>query len=316
MSNHHDSPLADSDSANSASAQPLAGQTILVTRPADQADSMGQALAKLGANVLIQPAIEIRPPADWQPVDSAIGRLSEFDWVVFVSRNGVNYFLDRCQQLGVDFADSAQRLQLSVAAGGAKTASVLQARGVHVDLIPNSFDSEAMAAALLAVADEATTNKKDVDKKIADKKIADKVNTQDATIGKQDSGAIKFLIVRANRGSPVIAEALANANILCEQIAVYENSDVTTADPTITLKMQTGEVDWVTVTSSAIARSLVNLFGKTLQKSKLVSISPTTSEVLRELGYPPSAEASEFDMPGVVKAMMESDITGKFTLDN
>src|SRR5262249_58976827 len=39
----------------------LFGQTILITRPRDQADDLARPLAELGANVLFQPAIEIKP---------------------------------------------------------------------------------------------------------------------------------------------------------------------------------------------------------------------------------------------------------------
>ena len=65
-----------------------------------------------------------------------------------------------------------------------------------------------------------------------------------------------------------------------------------------------GRIDWITVTSSAIARALAAMFGKDLQRSKLASISPITSGVLRELGYPPAAEARQYTMPGLVEAIV------------
>ena len=70
--------------------------------------------------------------------------------------------------------------------------------------------------------------------------------------------------------------------------------------------MAAGEVDWVTVTSSAIARSLANLFGDDLKKSKLASISPVTTGTLNELGFSPSAEALEYTMDGVVEAILRT----------
>jgi uroporphyrinogen-III synthase len=51
---------------------------------------------------------------------------------------------------------------------------------------------------------------------------------------------------------------------------------------------------------------LANLFGPDLQRTKLVSISPITSGVLRELGYEPAAEAREFTMRGVVEAVVRA----------
>ncbi|HVT29768.1 MAG TPA: uroporphyrinogen-III C-methyltransferase, partial [Lacipirellulaceae bacterium] len=75
--------------------RPLFGRTVLVTRPEHQSDDLAARLRSLGANVLRQPAIEICPPTDWTAVDRAIGRLAEFDWLVFSSSNGVDYFLGR-----------------------------------------------------------------------------------------------------------------------------------------------------------------------------------------------------------------------------
>ena len=65
-----------------------------------------------------------------------------------------------------------------------------------------------------------------------------------------------------------------------------------------------GQIDWTTVTSSAIARSLARLFGESLQRTKLASISPITSATLRELGFEPAAEAKEYTMAGVVAAIV------------
>ena len=45
------------------------------------------------------------------------------------------------------------------------------------------------------------------------------------------------------------------------------------------------------------------MFGVQLRKARLASISPITSQTLRELGHPPAAEASEYTMAGLVAAM-------------
>ena len=75
--------------------RPLFGRRVLVTRAAHQASELASALSDLGADVLVQPAIEIAPPADWAPVDAALARIDEFDWIVFSSANGVRSLLDR-----------------------------------------------------------------------------------------------------------------------------------------------------------------------------------------------------------------------------
>ena len=91
------------------------------------------------------------------------------------------------------------------------------------------------------------------------------------------------------------------------QVVVYNSIDVTTAEPTVQHELQSGNVDWTTVSSSAIARSLVNLFGDELRKTQLVSISPITTQTLRELGHDVAAEASSYTMSGMVAAMLETE---------
>ena len=60
------------DISNWFTSRPLFGRTILITRPEHQSDDLASQFQNLGANVLRQPAIEIRPPSDWSPVDRAI----------------------------------------------------------------------------------------------------------------------------------------------------------------------------------------------------------------------------------------------------
>jgi len=80
----------------------LFGKRILVTRPAHQADDLVRPLAELGAEVLLQQAIEIKPVADVSTVDRSLELLGRFDWLVFSSSNGVRYFLDRLPKIGRD----------------------------------------------------------------------------------------------------------------------------------------------------------------------------------------------------------------------
>jgi uroporphyrinogen III methyltransferase/synthase len=77
-------------------------------------------------------------------------------------------------------------------------------------------------------------------------------------------------------------------------------------DEQILALLAAGKIDWTTVTSSAIARSLVRLLGENLRRTKLASISPITSATLRELGDEPAAEAREYTMDGLIAAIVEA----------
>jgi uroporphyrinogen III methyltransferase/synthase len=260
----------DRNSVENAAAGILSGRNILVTRPRDQAGSLAELLSIQGAKVLLQPVIEILPIQDWAHVDAAIKGIGEFGWLTFVSVNGVRYFLDRCTELSVDLENQFQNSNCKIAAIGQRTAFELENRGLSVSLIPSSSDSHGVAESLM-----------------------DQVKTE------------KVLLVRADRGSEELSARLQQEGISHEEIAVYRSSNVTSVDPEIIRRMKQHEIDWVTVTSSAVAQSIVNLFGEFLGHTKLASISPTTSKRLRDLKFPPAAEATEFNMPGLVQAIVE-----------
>ncbi|MGH7140380.1 MAG: uroporphyrinogen-III C-methyltransferase, partial [Pirellulales bacterium] len=125
--------------------RPLFGVKVMVTRPREQADSLRCLLSELGADVLLQPAIEISPPEDWQPVDAALRRLQEFDWLVFSSVNGVEHFLGR---LCAEHGDLRLLGGVRLAAIGPGTADELAKYRLRANVVPPAFRAEALADAL------------------------------------------------------------------------------------------------------------------------------------------------------------------------
>jgi uroporphyrinogen III methyltransferase/synthase len=102
----------------------------------------------------------------------------------------------------------------------------------------------------------------------------------------------------------VLAETLTAAGCTVEQVVAYRSVDLATPNPEIAAQLRQGHIDWITVTSSAIARSLVRLFGAELRRAKLASISPVTTATLREHGHEAATEAKEYTMQGLVAAML------------
>lgn len=246
--------------------RPLFGRRILVTRPKDQATELCDRLEELGAAVDIQPAIRIEPPETWEEVDRSQDQLDRFDWIVFSSANGVRYYLDRLFERGRDLRSLGS---VRVAAIGPGTAKHLEAYRVRPDLLPPSFRAEALAETLAPVAREQ-----------------------------------RFLLVRASRGREVLAEQLRAAGAEVTQAVAYRSLDVQRPEGRIAEQLEGGQIDYITVTSSAIAQSVVRMFGDMLKKTRLVSISPITSKTLNDLGWTPAAEAQVYTMEGVVDAIV------------
>jgi uroporphyrinogen III methyltransferase / synthase len=110
---------------------PLFGRRIAITRAREQAGVLRDELAALGAEVIEIPTIEIRPPDSWEPLDSAIGRLHEFQYLLVTSANGVRNFLARLSACGRDVRDLHG---LTIGAIGPATAAEFARTGVKVDI--------------------------------------------------------------------------------------------------------------------------------------------------------------------------------------
>jgi uroporphyrinogen III methyltransferase/synthase len=245
--------------------RPLSGKRVLVTRPPHQAGRLRDLLEDLGAAVEIEPAILIEPLADWTLLDEAIQRLANFDWLVFSSANGVRAFFQRLFDTGRDLRAVAS---LKLATIGPGTTDELKRFHLQSDLQPETYRAEALAEVL-----------------------------------SRHAAGQRFLLARASRGREVLAEQIQAAGGQVEQVVVYQSLDAVAIREQIQRDLDAGAFDYVTVTSSAIARSLVGLVGERLKQTRLASISPVTSATLRQLGYEPEVEAEAYTMEGLVSAI-------------
>lgn len=245
--------------------QPLVGKNILVTRPIHQAEALAQPLRELGARVLLQPAIEIAPPDDWSSVDESIDDLDRFDTIIFCSHNGVQYFLGRLLERGKDVRRLAG---VQIAAIGKKTAETITQFHLRADIVPDEFRAEMLAEEMAA-----------------------------------EASGKRILIVRASRGKDVLPNALAAAGAKVQQVTAYCHRDVVTTDPEIAELAREGKIDWITVTSSATAESLHRMLGDALHQSKLASLSPVTSKMIRKLGYEVAVEATPYTIEALTEAI-------------
>ena len=86
------------------------GKRILITRAREQSGDFATQLRKLGAEVIELPTIEIVPPISWERLDQAINQLKSYDWIIFTSANGVNFFWQRLQEKGKNRLPSSLKI--------------------------------------------------------------------------------------------------------------------------------------------------------------------------------------------------------------
>jgi uroporphyrinogen-III synthase len=119
----------------------LAGRTILVTRPAEQAEPLVRALERRGARVLVAPTIRITR-ARSAALTTALKELAagRFDWITLTSQATVDVLRDRLASPG------DVRAKVAVIGDGTATAFRRWARR-EPDLQPPTFTTEALARA-------------------------------------------------------------------------------------------------------------------------------------------------------------------------
>lgn len=123
----------------SAAPGPLAGRTIVVTRPQRQALVLGDAIARCGGQAFYSPLLDILPVADDHDLRAAAGALADTALAIFISPNAVEHALPAL------LAGGAWPPGVAVAGIGPGTVAALAAAGVGSVLSPlDRFDSEAM----------------------------------------------------------------------------------------------------------------------------------------------------------------------------
>ena len=244
--------------ANGSDRPPLAGQTVLITRPAGQAGLFASLLHDAGAATVLGPAIEILPPADWKNVDAAIDAIQKYRLIVFVSRNSVQHFMDRV--IETNQLPAAQTARY--AAIGSSTAAAVEAAGLPLTLMPKVAVGSSMAAAIIDFLNESSAGA---------------------------NSPARVLLLRASRGSDEIPTRLTAVGIHVDSVVAYRSVDASAFSVSVIEKIEASEIGWVTVTSSAIARATGRLLSEqvspaALAKLKVASISPATSDAAQEAG--------------------------------
>ncbi len=247
----------------------LDGRRVAVTRGKQGEDALSRRLRELGAEVLDFPAVAVGPPSDPAPLEAALRRLGEFDWVVFASANAVEQTLARMGALGIPPRDLSAR---HLAAVGPATAERL-ARGLRPpDLVPAESRGSALAAAL-----------------------APRVRGR------------RVLVPRAEEGRPELPEGLAASGADVSAPAAYRTvpAPPEALRPLGDL-LDRGGVDAVAFASPSAVKSAVAALGPARFGATAVAvIGPTTAEAARTAGLRVDVEPGESTGTALAEAIAD-----------
>jgi uroporphyrinogen-III synthase len=252
----------------------LAGKRVLVTRALHQAGKLSEGLRALGAIPVEVPVLEIRPPESFEPLDQALHRFHQYQWLLLTSANTVHALFARSKELGIELT---QPPAMKVATIGDATAAAARHNGLTPDLVPESFVAESLVEQLM-------------------------------TELNRDPLQAAVLLPRAAGARDVIPHALHAAGVQVDVVDAYQNVVPEHAPEQLRQALAEG-IDVATFTSSSSVTHLaqVALLAQVawpFPSVPAISIGPITSKTLRDSGWPPAAEAGPSDIPGLLEAVV------------
>ena len=201
----------------------LQGLNVAITRPAEQAHSLYDAIESHGGVAISFPLLAVSALQDYQAFDQQITQLQHTDWAIFISTNAVDFAMPRVLK-----GYSTLPENLRFAAIGHQTAGALKQYGVHKVLIPQGrYDSET----LLALPEM------------------------------QDVAGKTFAIFRGVGGRELMAESLKTRGANVYFAESYQRSNPQPNAVLLKTKWQKNELDAVVVTSSEAMRYLLDMAG-------------------------------------------------------
>jgi uroporphyrinogen-III synthase len=242
---------------------------VLVTRAADQAGKLSDALRAAGLTPVEVPVLELVPPTDFAPLDAALRNFASFDWLILTSANAVRVLADRAQFLGIALADQ----KIKIAAVGSATASAIEALGLTVSLVPEKYVAEGLLESF----------------------------KQRTLTGK------KILLVRAAVARDVIPDALRSLGVHVTIAEAYRNQMPASAPAQLAAALAE-QITFAAFTSSSSVThlrdaALAASIPWPLANVRAISIGPVTTHTLINSGWPPAAEANPHDIPGLATAI-------------
>ena len=255
--------------------RPLFAKRIVVTRAREQASGFLSALTELGAECIEFPTIEVVPPESWDAIDRAIEAIESFQWLLFTSVNGVQYFLKRLEALGKDVRDLKG---IKIGAIGPKTAEIWHGLGIKPDLIPGEYRAEAVVESF--------------------KKLGIK--------------GTNILLPRAATAREVLPEELRKMGAQVEVVPAYRTVRPDNDTVKVREMLEKGGIDMVTFTSSSTVNNFVEMFKTDVRKLQkwmgsvaVACIGPITAKTAQKNGFTVTLTPSEYTIESLTDSIVQ-----------
>lgn len=254
-------------------AKPMFGHRILVTR---EHGGGFEGLEELGAEIIQFPTIEIVPPVNWDELDRAIESIEGYDWLIFTSSNGVRNFFGRLFERGRDIRELKG---VKICAIGTKTAASISQYGIHVDLVPESFNAEGLIESFVKAV---STQQSALSSK--DKDGSSPNSRQPATLLQ----GMKFLLPRAEFAREIFPDRIRELGGIIDVPAAYRAVKPDMHGKRLRRFLREGRVTVATFTSAATFNNFREMQGaeadELLKGVAIAAIGPVTARAIEKAG--------------------------------
>jgi uroporphyrinogen III methyltransferase/synthase len=249
----------------------LEGKRIIVTRAAEQSESLLQSLRENNAVPVLLPMVSFSLPDDTGPLDDAIQNLGEFDWMFLTSQNALRALENRCGYLHVILREIMADVQ--IAAVGPATSEAALSRGLQVAYVAKKHQGTALAEELSAVV-----------------------------------GGKKILLPRSDRANPDLVQALERLGAVVTDLVAYKTVRPTEAENANYISEIERGANAILFFSPSAVHNLQDMLGAArfvvLSRTMAYSaIGPVTERALRETGVSRIVAAADTNVAAVLQAL-------------
>jgi len=221
--------------------------------------------------------LDINPPDNYTALDEAIENLYGYDWLIFISPDSVNSFLQRFQQHEQQVSELDA---LKVCALGKSTVSALEEAHVHVDVMPARLDPGSVVA-----------------------EIAMYLGSVNELTG------LNLLIPQATIGRGYLLGSLEEAGARTDVVAAYRTvAESNSGLPRLRTVLMSGGIDCVVFTSATDVEELARLFdtnnlAQLLNSAAIACLDDETSRIAAQFGLRASIRPADSSTQVLIEAI-------------
>lgn len=247
----------------------LQGKKVLITRERKQAEKLGNLILGHGGLPIMVPLISFEKPNEPQKKDffDKIEKMNDYDWLVFTSKNGVDFFF----KLLLEFGEQSVKLP-KVAVIGSKTNKALIDHGEEASFIPPSYVAESFLPSFLEVVQKGE----------------------------------RVLILKGDLARDYIYRGLLEARIKAEEAIVYRNQMPENSSEKLAEVLKNENIEIILFTSPSTVDNFMMTVKQYqledfIQKKVIVTIGPVTKARAEQAGLSVTISPEQFTIDHMIK---------------